>query len=67
MCQSGQQKLLDDANLIMANLITKIFCVYEVGDKVLLRVAPNQPRLKFGKSRKLSPRFCGPFEIVKRG
>ena len=22
--------------------------------------------MKLGKSRKLSPRFCGPFEIVKR-
>ena len=42
------------------------FREFEVGEKVLLKVAPNRSGLKLGKSRKLSPRFCGPFEIVKR-
>ena len=37
-----------------------------MGDKVFLKVTPNRSALKLGKSRKLSPRFCGPFEILKR-
>ena len=44
----------------------RLFCEFEVGDKVFLKVAPKRLGLKLGKSRKLSPRFCGPFEIVKR-
>ena len=44
----------------------RIFREFEVGDKVFLKVAPNRYGLKLGKSRKLSPRFCGPFEILKR-
>lgn len=42
------------------------FREFEMGDKVFLKVAPNWFRLKLGKSRKLSPKFCGPFEIIKR-
>ena len=37
-----------------------------MGDKVFLKVAPKRSGLKLGKSKKLSPRFCGPFEIMKR-
>ena len=44
----------------------RVFCEFEVGDKVFFKVAPNRYELKFGKSRKLSPRFCGQFEILKR-
>jgi hypothetical protein len=44
----------------------RIFREFEVGDKVFLKVTPQRSRLKLGKSRKLSPRFCGPFEILKR-
>ena len=43
----------------------RIFREFEVGDKMFLKVGPNRSRLKLRKSRKLSPRFCGPFEILK--
>jgi hypothetical protein len=43
----------------------RVFSEFEVGDKVFLKVTPNRSRLKFGRSRKLSLRFCGPFEILK--
>jgi hypothetical protein len=33
---------------------------------MFLKVIPKRSRLKLGKSIKLSPRFCGPFEITKR-
>jgi hypothetical protein len=42
------------------------FHEFEVGDKVFLTVTPQRSGLKLGKSKKLSPRFCGPFEIPKR-
>ena len=31
-----------------------------------MKVIPNRSGLTLDKSRKLSPRFCGPFEILKR-
>ncbi|GKA48034.1 hypothetical protein Tco_0740992, partial [Tanacetum coccineum] len=37
-----------------------------VGDKVLLKVSPRKGVVRFGKRSKLSPRYVGPFEIVKR-
>ena len=40
---------------------------FEVGQKVFLKVTPKRSGLKLGRSRKLSPRFCGPFQILKRG
>ncbi|GJX77395.1 putative reverse transcriptase domain-containing protein [Tanacetum coccineum] len=36
------------------------------GDKVLLKVSPWKDIVRFGKGSKLSPRYVGPFEIVKR-
>ena len=39
---------------------------FEVGDKVCLKVAPTKGVMRFGKKRKLCPRFVGPFEILKR-
>jgi hypothetical protein len=42
------------------------FREFEVGSKVFLKVTPQRSGLKLGKSKKLSPRFCGPFEITKR-
>ncbi|KAK5794149.1 hypothetical protein PVK06_035356 [Gossypium arboreum] len=39
---------------------------YQVGDKVFLKVSPWKKILRFGRKRKLSPRFIGPYEISER-
>ena len=39
--------------------------VFKEGDKVLLRVRPKKSSLSFGRYKKLSPRYCGPYKIVK--
>ena len=40
--------------------------VYEVGDKVFLKVSPWRKILRFGKKGKLSLRFIGPYEVLER-
>ncbi|GKE51781.1 putative reverse transcriptase domain-containing protein, partial [Tanacetum coccineum] len=37
---------------------------FSVGDYVLLKVSPWNGVIRFGKKRKLAPRFVGPFEII---
>ena len=37
-----------------------------MGDKVFLKVSPWRKILRFGQKGKLSPRFIGPYEILKR-
>ena len=39
---------------------------FTVGDMVFLKVSPWKKILRFGKKGKLSPRFIGPYRIVKR-
>ena len=39
---------------------------FEVGDSVFLKVSPMRGVVRFGKKRKLAPRFVGPYEIVER-
>ncbi|XP_052189911.1 uncharacterized protein LOC127799728 [Diospyros lotus] len=39
---------------------------FNVGDHVFLRVMPMRGVRRFGVSGKLSPRYMGPFEILKR-
>ncbi|XP_073133964.1 uncharacterized protein [Henckelia pumila] len=39
---------------------------FSVRDHVFIRVAPMKGVMRFGKKRKLAPRFIGPFEIVDR-
>ncbi|TYK28666.1 pol protein [Cucumis melo var. makuwa] len=39
---------------------------FDMGDKVFLKVTPMKGVLRFEKKGKLSPRFVGPFEILKR-
>ncbi|GJS01171.1 hypothetical protein Tco_0317679 [Tanacetum coccineum] len=39
---------------------------YEVGENVLLKVSPWKGVMRFGKKGKLTPRYVGPFEILKR-
>ncbi|GJY07795.1 putative reverse transcriptase domain-containing protein [Tanacetum coccineum] len=39
---------------------------FSVGDYVLLKVSPWKGMVRFGKKRKLAPRFVRPFEITER-
>nr|GFB29921.1 putative reverse transcriptase domain-containing protein [Tanacetum cinerariifolium] len=39
---------------------------FSVGDKVLLKVSTRKGVVRFGKRRKLSPRYVGPFKIAER-
>nr|GEU83170.1 hypothetical protein [Tanacetum cinerariifolium] len=39
---------------------------FEVGDMVMLKVSPWKGVIHFGKRGKLSPRYIGTFEIIKR-
>ncbi|GKD60105.1 putative reverse transcriptase domain-containing protein [Tanacetum coccineum] len=48
-----------------ANMKTKPL-EFEVGDMVLLKVSPWKGAVHFGKCKKLSPRYIGPFRILAR-
>ena len=39
---------------------------FEVGDHVFLKVMPKRGVVRFGKRGKLSSRYIGPFEVLKR-
>ena len=39
---------------------------FQVGDRVMLKVAPWKGVIRFGKRGKLNPRYIGPFEITER-
>nr|GEU75505.1 putative reverse transcriptase domain, ribonuclease H-like domain, aspartic peptidase domain protein [Tanacetum cinerariifolium] len=39
---------------------------FKVGDMVLLKVSPGKGVVRFGKSKKLSPRYIRPFKILAR-
>lgn len=39
---------------------------FEVGDKVFLKVSPTRGVHRFGVKGKLSPKYIGPFEILRR-
>ncbi|KAL4291663.1 hypothetical protein GQ457_14G020350 [Hibiscus cannabinus] len=39
---------------------------FEVGDEVFLKVSPWRKVLRFGRKGKLSPRFIGPYRIIRR-
>jgi hypothetical protein len=39
---------------------------FQVGDLVMLKVSPWKGVIRFGKRGKLSPRFIGPFKVLKR-
>ena len=37
-----------------------------MGDHVFLKFLPMKSMMRFGRKRKLSPQFLGPFEILER-
>ena len=39
---------------------------YEIGEKVFLKVSPWKKVMRFGKKRKLSPRFIGLYEVINK-
>ena len=39
---------------------------FSVGDHVYLRVSPRNSSLNLGSCAKLSPIYCGPFEMLER-
>ena len=39
---------------------------FKAGDHVFLKVMPKRGVVRFGKQGKLSPRFIGPFEVLKK-
>ena len=39
---------------------------FSIGDHVYLRVRENKISLKLGSCAKMSPRYCGPFEVLER-
>ncbi|KAL8112864.1 hypothetical protein AgCh_020246 [Apium graveolens] len=40
--------------------------LFEPGDKVLLKISPWKGLTRFGKKGKLSPRYIGPFEVLRQ-
>ncbi|MCO5586342.1 hypothetical protein L7F22_040282 [Adiantum nelumboides] len=57
--QAAQDRKMHYADKDRSERISKL------GDKVFLRVKPKRSNLSLGKFKKLSPRYCGPYEIVK--
>ena len=39
---------------------------YEIGQKVFSKVSPWKKVMRFGKKGKLSPRFIGPYDVIKK-
>jgi hypothetical protein len=39
---------------------------YKVGDQVFIHIRPNKSTIQFGKGKKFSPPFIGPFKIQER-
>ncbi|GJX28502.1 hypothetical protein Tco_0236581, partial [Tanacetum coccineum] len=40
--------------------------IFQVGDKVMLKVSPWKGVIRFGKRGKLNPRYIGPFKIIAK-
>ena len=39
---------------------------FSIGDHVYLRVREKKSSMRLGSCSKLSPRYCGPFEVLER-
>ena len=70
---SSENVSLIRQRLLMAHSLQKSYAdvrrrplKFEVGDHVFLKVMLKRGMVRFGKRRKLSPRFIGPFEILER-
>ena len=46
--------------------IKRKYIRYEISEKVFLKVSPWKKVMRFGKKGKLSPRFIGPYEVIKK-
>ena len=57
VAQSGQKSYADSK---------RKETIYEVGDRVYLRVSPLQGVKQFGVKGKLAPRFVGPYRVLQR-
>ncbi|KAL4369156.1 hypothetical protein GQ457_05G022990 [Hibiscus cannabinus] len=55
-----------EPNMKAAICVSTIILGYVFGDKVFLQVSPWKKVLRFGKKRKLSPRYISPFEVIEK-
>jgi len=46
--------------------LKRTFREFEVGSHVYVKVKPRKSSLRLGNCVKLSPRYCGPFEVLAR-
>ena len=60
------RKFIWSKDLLFSFLVSFIDLEFEVGDHVFLKVTPWTGVGRALKSRKLTPRFIGPFQILKR-
>jgi hypothetical protein len=44
----------------------RIDCIYDIADKVFLRVKSHKSLIKFGKGYNLSPLFVGHFKVMQK-
>jgi len=44
----------------------RLFKEFEVGEHVYFHINPKKISLRIGSCVKLTPRYCGPFEIIER-
>ncbi|GKF85469.1 hypothetical protein Tco_0253296 [Tanacetum coccineum] len=54
-----------DRQKIYADLKRKLM-EFQVGDKVMVKVWPWKGVVRFGKWRKLNPRYVGPFKVLEK-
>ena len=58
-------KVANDRHKSYADMKGK-YIRYEIREKVFLKVSPWKKVMRFGKNGKLSPRFIGPYEVIKK-
>ena len=44
----------------------RVHMEFSIGDRVYLRASPRKSSLKLGSYAKMSPRYCGTFEVLER-